>query len=77
MRNSTIQARDRPIAPLYSVWTNSVIEGFPRTIAEMNTLRERRVNAIFQELDAPQTGDLAQKRMGLKALTGFPLGRLD
>ncbi|KAI0143167.1 hypothetical protein GGR57DRAFT_367788 [Xylariaceae sp. FL1272] len=76
MRNSTVKARNLPIALLHSVRTNSVIAGFPRTIAEMNTLNDRRLNAIFEELDAPQTGDLAQKRMGLKALSGVGLWRM-
>ncbi|KAJ2991918.1 hypothetical protein NUW58_g2343 [Xylaria curta] len=62
------------IYPMYSVFTNKPIEGFPETVGEMDQLSgELDLSYRLVSLDQKRGGTLEEKRTYLKFYTGVPV----
>jgi hypothetical protein len=63
-----------PINPLYSIYTSNPIQGFPKTVKELNRLQETTVNSILRQLGQESNGSIESKLYLLKLLAGVKTG---
>ncbi|PFH58138.1 hypothetical protein XA68_14100 [Ophiocordyceps unilateralis] len=67
---SGAQPRSDVLAPLYSYKTGELIEGFPRTLRDLEELNEDQVDGILGELEYPVDGEADEKKQRLKWAIG-------
>ncbi|KJZ77337.1 hypothetical protein HIM_03061 [Hirsutella minnesotensis 3608] len=71
IQNSVVNHRAVDLAPLCNAVTGQHIEGFPRTLGDLESLNIRQVDALLQELDEPVQGTADDRRRRLKHTIGL------
>ncbi|KAL8407537.1 hypothetical protein RB594_006382 [Gaeumannomyces avenae] len=74
--NSTIFQPQLDLHPLRNRKTNAVIEGFPRTVADIDEMTARDIGRVLRALGRSCQGGMPEKRRRLRLAVGIVLQEL-